>query len=79
MSERHVFIQPGISREAFTTAGIKATVEDEELTYLVHEHKHDPYGDTPCNDRCTLIKSGIVATNATAVTLLDDAIVGGGD
>lgn len=74
MSERHVFIQPGISREAFTTAGIKATTEDSDLIYLVHEHRHDPFGDIPCNDRCTVIKSGIVATNATAITLLDDAL-----
>lgn len=73
MSERHVFIQPGISREAFTTTGIKATTEDHELTYRVHEHRHDPHGDIPCNDRCTLIQRGIVVTNARAITLLDDA------
>lgn len=76
MSERHVFILPGISREAFTDVGIQATMNDEDLNYYVHDHKHSPYGDIDCNERCTLIRGGQVMTNSVAVTLSDHASEG---
>lgn len=71
--ERHVYISEGISREAFTDVGVRATAGRTDLIYFIHEHKYNPFGDTPCNDRCTLIQSGIVGTNVQHITLLDDA------
>lgn len=59
-NERHVFIVEGISREAFTEHGVRQTTADPELSYYVHEHRHDPYGAVPCNDRCTVVRSGQV-------------------
>lgn len=73
MSERHVFIVPGISREAFTAAGQRATAADSDLTFYVHEHRHDPYGGVPCNSECTVIQRGIIAHNVVDITLMDDA------
>lgn len=70
--QRHVYITKGISREAFTATGVKLTTEDDKLTYYVHGHRHDPYGEIPCNDTCTVIHMGKV-DKALVVTQSDDA------
>lgn len=73
MCDRNVFILPGISREAFVETGVRMTVDEEDLNYYVHDHKHDPYGEIPCTDRCKLIRMGKVMENDLSVTLSDDA------
>lgn len=72
MSERHVYITPGISREAFNTAAYKATSEDEDLIYYLHEHRHDPYGYLECNQDCTIIEMGKLR-RVVDITHTDDA------
>jgi len=59
-NDRHVFITSGISREAFTEHGVRLTTEDPELSYYVHEHRYDLYGAVPCNDKCTVVRTGRV-------------------
>ena len=49
--------------------GVKATVGKEDLEYYVHGHKHDPYGKTPCNSECTLIRRGVVMENVIAADM----------
>lgn len=74
MSERHVYISAGISREAFTAIAYGATMIDRDLTYHIHAHTYNVYGDTPCNDQCALIDRGVIFTGGVwGVTLLDAA------
>lgn len=70
--QRHVYITEGISREAFTDTGVKLTTGDSELTYFIHQHKYDPYGEVPCNDECTCVRTGKVEP-ALPITQMDDA------
>lgn len=58
--QRHTYITLGISRETFVDIGCRATSEDPDLTYVVHKHSYDPYGETPCNGQCTTIRGGQV-------------------
>lgn len=59
-NERHVYITSGISREAFTDTGVRQTTEDPDLSYFVHGHSYDMFEDTPCNDKCTVVRMGKV-------------------
>ena len=70
MNERHVYIVPGVSREAFSEVGYRETSKDSDLFYYVHGHRHDPYGGVPCNDECTFIHMG----ELHSVTQLDVVI-----
>lgn len=72
MSERHVFITPGISREAFSAVAYQATHSDADLIYYLHEHRYDPYDMLPCNEQCTIIRMGKVQS-ADDITRSDDA------
>lgn len=67
--QRHVFITPGISREAFVDTGVRLTNADPNLDYYVHQHRHDPYENLPCNNGCTVIHMG----EQKGVTQSDDA------
>jgi hypothetical protein len=60
VNERHTYIVPGISREAFQDVGVQATIKDSSLSYFLHAHPYDPFGRTPCNDKCQIIRTGKV-------------------
>lgn len=68
-SERHTFIIPGVSREAYQDVAVRATVEDSDLAYYLHGHPFDPFHQTPCNDRCQVVRNG----NVEFVTQMADA------
>lgn len=60
LNERHSFIVAGIFREAFQEIAVRATVEDDTLSWYLHAHNHDPYGAAECNERCQVVRSGKV-------------------
>lgn len=67
--QRHSFILPGVSREAFQDLAVRHTTDDDTLVWYLHQHSHDPYGGIPCNERCQVIRSGEVKF----VTQMDEA------
>ena len=71
--QRHVYIVPGVSREAFQDVGVRMTTEDPNLTYYLHAHGYDPFGGTSCNDRCQLVRRGIVAANFTQMDVANES------
>lgn len=53
------FVTKGIDRVALVDQGVRKTMADPELVYLVHDHKYAPYqGTSDCVETCIQIIRG---------------------